>query len=323
MPKKAFVTGGTGFIGINLLNLLVQVVALHRSSSDLTAVKKLPVSLREGSVTDLHSLQQAIPEDTDTIFHLAGDTNMWSKRNDLQHEINVSGTKNMVTAAAEKKVGTFIHTSSVAAWGKMSGTVTEETPQKGKNSWVNYEYTKWAGEQEALKGQESGMNVVILNPAAVTGPHDKNNWGRLFIALKEGTLPGIANGCLSIAHVQHVVQAHLAAAHSAGNGGRYILGGVNCCFADFVKTIARVSDITDTPKQIPNSLFKLYARILDLTSKVTGKEPDLTPELAKIMTRQNVSFSSQKAINELDYEIPPLEKSVTDCYRWLKKEDLI
>jgi len=41
------------------------------------------------------------------------------------------------------------------------------------------------------------------------------------------------------------------------------------------------------------------------------------------MTRKNVSYSSQKAIQELDYSIPPMQKSVQDCYLWLNKEGLI
>lgn len=328
MRRKAFVTGGTGFIGINLLKLLINkgwdVTALHRATSDLSEISRLPLNLTEGSVTDPESLHDAIPENTEVVFHLAGDTNMWSKRNDYQYQVNVAGTKNMVIAAAEKNVKTFIHTSSVAAWGTMEGRqVSEQTPQKGKDSWVNYEFTKWAGEQEALKGMHRGMDVVILNPAAVTGPHDKNNWGRLFIALKEKKLPAISDGCLSIAHVEQVVKAHLKAVDRGRKGEHYILAGVNCKITELIDTIIDVSEISNSPKRIPRSLFKLYANTLDIISTFTNTEPNLTPELAKIMSRRNLSFSSQKAIDELDYKIPPLETSVKDCYQWLKKEQLI
>jgi len=75
MPKKAFVTGGAGFIGINLIKLLLdegwEVTALHWASSDLTYLGKLPVKRKVGSVTDLNSLVEAFPNDIDTVFHLA------------------------------------------------------------------------------------------------------------------------------------------------------------------------------------------------------------------------------------------------------------
>ena len=78
MAQTAFVTGGTGFIGLNLVQELVnqgwQVTALHRETSDLTYLSRFPVDLTEGSVTDIDSLRSAVPAGTDVIFHVAGDT---------------------------------------------------------------------------------------------------------------------------------------------------------------------------------------------------------------------------------------------------------
>ncbi len=328
MQNSAFVTGGTGFIGINLIHRLVQegwnVTALHRNTSDLTYIEELPITLREGSITDPESLEAAMPGDTDVVFHLAGSTNMWSRNNDLQTRINVNGTEHTARIAAQKGANSFIHTSSIAAWGNMDGEISEATPQKGGRSWVNYESSKYEGEQRVLR-YKGDMKVVILNPSFVVGPYDKNNWGRLFIALKEGGLPGITNGCISISHVDEVVKAHIAAVKKGRNGQRYILAGENCSFSDFVRAIAEVSDIPDSdiPPRIPAFLLKIYARAADIVSSFTGNEPDITPELAKLMTRSNINFSSEKAIRELDYDIPPLEQSVRDCHRWLKEEGLI
>jgi dihydroflavonol-4-reductase len=64
MAQTAFVTGGTGFIGINLIELLVnegwEVTALHRSTSNLTYLKRFPIKLAEGSITDPESLDRAM-----------------------------------------------------------------------------------------------------------------------------------------------------------------------------------------------------------------------------------------------------------------------
>ena len=75
MPNKtAFVTGGTGFIGLNLVEHLTQsgweVVALHRSSSRLTHLQNYPVRLVEGAIEDRASLERAMPEDADAVFHV-------------------------------------------------------------------------------------------------------------------------------------------------------------------------------------------------------------------------------------------------------------
>ncbi|MGB5311478.1 MAG: NAD-dependent epimerase/dehydratase family protein, partial [Polyangiales bacterium] len=116
MGRTAFVTGGTGFIGINLIELLVSegwdVTALHRPTSNLSYLKRLPIKLVEGSITDRASLERAIPGGTEVVFHVAGDTSFWSKKNAQQNAINIDGTRNMVEVSAAKGVATFIHTSS-------------------------------------------------------------------------------------------------------------------------------------------------------------------------------------------------------------------
>ena len=324
MAKNAFVTGGTGFIGTTLINKLVdngwQATALYRESSTRAPLNNLSITWVKGSVTNRQSLISAIPENCGVVFHLAGDTNLWSKHNSRQTAVNVEGTKNIVAASGRNNVRVFIHTSSVAAWGDISGTVSEETPQQGGDSWINYERTKWAGEREALKGQNDGMRVIILNPANVIGPHDKNNWGRLFFALHNNELPFIANGSVSITHVKAVVDAHLAAVKWGQSGERYILGGEYHPFPQFVRCINNVSNANNMPVTIPPFLFRGIARISTGFAALTNNKPAVTPELARLMTRNNIVYSSQKAMNELGYDIPPMEQSVRDCYEWLKAE---
>ena len=54
--KTAFVTGATGFLGLNLVDCLCQggwdVVALHRASSDLRYLKRFPARFAEGTIED-------------------------------------------------------------------------------------------------------------------------------------------------------------------------------------------------------------------------------------------------------------------------------
>lgn len=327
MHRHAFVTGGTGFIGTNLIKLLLQqnweVTALYRSSSRRLSLKDLPVQWKKGSVTDCHSLINAISSDADTVFHLAGDTNLWAQNNERQRSINVDGTANVVAAAVHNNVKTFVHTSSVAAWGNISGEVTEQHTQYGGESWINYQRTKWAGERKAFEGLKHGMKVMVLNPANVIGPHDTNNWGRLFFALKNDELPCIADGCVSVAHVENVARAHLAATDQGEAGNRYILGGEHHQFSDFVACINCVSSAGNMPKVVHPLLFRGYAKLSSAMAALFTCEPDLTPELAHLMTRKNVTYSSQKAKKQLGYSIPAMRKSVEDCYCWLESENIL
>lgn len=326
MARTAFVTGGTGFIGVNLVERLVaegwNVTALHRPTSNLTYLRRFPIALAEGSVTDHESLLRAIPEGTDVVFHVAGDVSFWSKNDARQNAINIDGTRYMVEAAAARGVGTFIHTSSTSAWGRVRGEITEDTPSPGASSWINYERSKYLGELEALRGVERGMKVVVLNPAEVAGPYDTTSFGRLFFLLRDGALPGVSAGSVSVTHVHDVVQAHIAAVDLGRNGERYLLAGERHQFDEFVGEIARVSG-RKAPRALPAWLFKVYGRLSVAIAAVTGKEPDVTPEIAEVMTDRGVTFQSDKAIRELGYRIQPMSAGVGDNYAWLVAEGLL
>ncbi len=99
MQKTAFITGGTGFLGTNLIKALCatgwKITALHRKTSTLKYIKDFPIDLIEGSITDKASLVRAMPENTAVVFHVAGDTSAWSKKNDQQTAIHVKGTQNL------------------------------------------------------------------------------------------------------------------------------------------------------------------------------------------------------------------------------------
>jgi dihydroflavonol-4-reductase len=100
--RHAFVTGGAGFLGLNLIEQLTaegwQVAALHRATSDLSEITRFPVDLVAGDLTDTASLRRALPQAVDAVFHLAADTSVWSRHDNRQTRINVDGTRNVVPA---------------------------------------------------------------------------------------------------------------------------------------------------------------------------------------------------------------------------------
>ena len=182
MPS-AFVTGGTGFVGLNLIQLLRaqhwDVTACHRQSSNLELIRRFSPRLVVADVVDRQQLLAAMPERPDAVFHLAASVNFWRPKNDEQTRINVEGTRNAVEAALERKARRFIHMSSVAAWGPADGDVIDETsPSRAPGHPVNYFRTKWLSEQEVLRGIERGLEAVFINPANILGPYDPNTWSR-------------------------------------------------------------------------------------------------------------------------------------------------
>lgn len=324
MSKTAFVTGGTGFLGINLLQELCrlgwEVTALHRPSSEIKYIQDLPIKLVEGSITDRASLEAVIPQGTEVVFHIAGDTNMWRPNNDRQRQINVEGTRNMIEVAAAKGVETFIHTSSVSAWGNVKGMIDESVPQRGKDSWINYEKTKWEGEQVALEGRKLGLKVVSINPASIVGPYDLTSWAQIFFALRDKDIPGVTPGNNSFVHVDDVVAAHILAVEKGQDGHRYILSGENAPIQTLVAEIAQNMGINKVPPQIPAPILKLVANLSYFFGRIRGKEPRITPEIASFMSRKDYAFSNAKALREFGYTPRPWREGIKANYEWLKQE---
>lgn len=325
MARTAFVTGGTGFVGLNLVQRLMNdgwdVAALHRRSSDLTYLKRFAPRLVVGDITDAASLDAVLPQGIDTLFHVAGNTNLWRRRNVEQTRDNVVGTRNVVEAALKKGVRRLIVTSSISAYGPVSGEITEETPSRAEHSRVNYELTKWRAQEIARAATARGLEVVIMQPGAILGPYDIGTWSRLFAVVRDGKLPGVPPVRLTFAHVREVVGAHVAAADKGENGGQYLLGGENASMLELVREIARLLGKPAPQKEIPLALLKILARVQDFVSNLTGKEPQLTPEMVEGFGKHTVNPA--KAIRELGFKIVPLKEMVKDCYDWMKAEGRI
>ncbi|MFY0687160.1 MAG: NAD-dependent epimerase/dehydratase family protein [Cyclobacteriaceae bacterium] len=325
--KTAFVTGGTGFLGINLIRALCDqnwsITALHRATSDLTYIKDLPIKLAEGSITEKATLCDAIPTNASVVFHLAGDTNLWSKKNAQQTEVNVTGTQNLIDAAIDKGAKKFIHTSSISAWGSARGNVTEETPQCGGQSWINYEKSKFLGEQVALENANRGIDVTIINPGSIVGAFDKSSWAQMFFAIRNGELPGVPPGTNSFVHVNDVVQALIIASEKGKPGERYLVTGTDSTLQELAAHMAKVMGLAKVPKKLPKWLLMTVARLGMISSAFTGKEPTITPEKVELLSRKGFGYSNDKALAQFNYTSTPWQQGVQESYDWLIREGLL
>jgi nucleoside-diphosphate-sugar epimerase len=318
--KSAFVTGATGFVGLNLVEELVrqgwQVTALHRVKSDLAELGRFPVTLMPGDITDAASLRAAMPEDVDAVFHVAGNTNLWSRRNARQTRENVEGTRNVVATAGARGAKKLVLTSSIAAYGEQSGELTEATKSNAEKSWINYQRTKWLAEEEVRKGIRAGLPATILNPGAIIGRYDTGGWARLFHLVAQDRLPGALPGEVSAAHVGEVVKAHVAAAERGKTGENYILAGTRTSFAEMLGLIAELLGKPPPKRVLSPGLLRIIARVQGMRAAITGKPPQLTPESVALSTRK-ISCPSTKAQQELGFKIVPIQTMLQDCYDWL------
>ena len=208
--KKAIVTGATGCIGRNLVDILEkddwEITVLHRKSSDLSRLKGCKVKAVETNFYDQESAIQAIPENANVIFHIAANLSHDPREKDQQWKDNVLATKNLAEAAIIKNVGRFIFTSTGAT--DTYFFKGEEDCAKIKDGYVQ---TKRLSELELYKCISKDLDFVILQPAIVIGKYDYNNYSQIFQLIKAGKLSRTFAGNFIFGDAEHIAQAHLNA----------------------------------------------------------------------------------------------------------------
>jgi nucleoside-diphosphate-sugar epimerase len=323
---KAFVTGGAGFLGYHLVRLLVeqgwQVSVLDRIASRREEFTELGVTFYPGSVTDRQRLGELLEPDLDAVFHIAGNTSLWS-RNDRQQSIdNVEGTRNMLSAAKASKVKRFIHTSSFTVYGFHPQPFTENSSSRLQHAGINYFKSKALAEQQVKAAAANSLDAVILNPANIMGPYDYRNWSQLFMLIDRERLPGAPPGKGSFAFVEDVATAHLAAFQRGRRGENYLLGGIDISYLQLIQAIGRQLQRKVPTRATPGWLLAGLAGLQDGLSRFTHREPDLTPEKARFFSG-NLCCDDTKARQELGYRCAGLEKILHSTADWLYAEGLI
>ncbi|BFG80710.1 SDR family oxidoreductase [Paraburkholderia terrae] len=268
---------------------------------------------------DATSLKAALA-DCEAVFHAAADTSMWRPQATAQTATNVLGTENLLRAAEWAGVQAFVHTSSVSAYSHLAhGTLVESTPQRGAESWINYERTKYLGEQAVRR---ASVPWIIFNPSHILGPGDRHNWARLIMLVDREKLPGIPPGSGSFADVREIARAQVRAWQRNSFGKAYLVGGQHASFVDFVQHLGAALGKRTPSRATPAWALMTFARVADAWSRVSGREPDVTPESATLVC-QALRVDSSKARRELQYVETPLDTLIDDTLAWMRQEGLV
>jgi len=263
-----------------------------------------------------------LPVGVDCVFHAAGDTNMWSRHDARQNRINIDGTRNVVEVALAQRARRLVHTSSISAYGIQTGRIDEDSPQLGGRSWINYQRSKYAAEQEVRAGIARGLDAVIMNPAAIVGRYDTTGWAQVILRVDAGRLPGVPPGGGSYCHARAVAQAHISAAERGRCGENYLLSGADATTLEFVRMVSEALGRPAPKRTTPAWVLGLIGRIGAWTAYVTNREPRLTPEIAATVSR-TIYVDCTKAQHELGNVPTGLRAMIGETVAWLAAEGLL
>jgi nucleoside-diphosphate-sugar epimerase len=308
IPRSAFVTGGSGFIGAALIRRLVAggstVRALARSDRSATAIAELGAEPVRGDLQDVAAMT-AGAEGAKTAFHLAAKVEQWGRREEFRRD-NVDGTANTLAACAAAGVERFVHCGTEAAIlaGDPVVNADESAPLR-PDSPALYSATKAEAERVAREASHEGFETVVVRPRFVWGAGDTTLLPAMIAAAEAGRWAWIDGGThrTSITHVDNVVEALLLGAERGRGGEAYfVTDGEPVVFREFISLMLEARGVEPPTRSIPGAVAGAVARGGELAWRVLPLpgEPPLT-RFALWFASQECTLDDSKARRELGY----------------------
>ena len=318
---KAFVTGGTGFIGSHLVDQLLknqndEIHCLVRTSDKWLQDKDI---IRvKGSLHDLPALRKGM-ENADVVYHIAGVVMAPSQH--IFDQANVAATENVLRLAMKLKVPKLVVLSSLAACGpSLKRPLTEEDPLIPV---TKYGESKKRMEQMIAEVADDSISVTVVRPPAVYGPREDQifsvfqmaSW-RLFPVVDAGK-----ESRVSLLHVNDLVDGILLAASQNKPGVEtYFISSEELYTWDQIReATAEIFGHKLFPIKISPKLLEMIGNFVETAASLIGRYPVINRDKSRELGMQ-WTCSVDKAKSRLGFrQKTDLKKGLTDTIHWYKK----
>ena len=324
----ALVTGGSGFIGGHLIDQLlekgwaVRVLDPHPPRQE----RDPRVTWRRGSVTDAN-LAAIACAGAQQVFHLAALSQLWVPAPAAYGQVNVWGTRTMLTAAAKAGVDLFVHTSTeviLRGWRDgNSDAVTEDEPLPDESALAGpYSRSKYRAEKAVREAADSGMPVRIVYPTVPVGPGDLNRTPptRMIAQILTDPPPARLASLFNLVDVASVADGMIRTAEHGTDGGRYLLGGDHWTYDQIAQHLAPLARRPSPRRQIPYALAVGFAHVDSAISRLTRKPPTAPVEGVRLV-RHPTRISSAHAAQALGWTPADTGAALTGAAQWLLQND--
>ncbi|MEM9014981.1 MAG: NAD-dependent epimerase/dehydratase family protein [Pseudomonadota bacterium] len=321
MTHRNLVTGGAGFVGKALVSAL-RARGEYVRSFDLAA----PCHADDirGSILDGEALSRALAG-IDSVFHLAGNAQLWSSDPGLFDRINWQGTQIVIDAAIQAGVTKFVHCSSLTTLVGRSTPIGPSTADETIRLSVDdmlgpYPRSKLLAEHLVERVAADDIDGIIVLPTEPIGPGDEAMTPptQMICDFAAERTPAYIDCILNFVPVLSLAEGMIAARNNGRSGERYLLGGANTSMTDLLTLIGRLSN-AKTPRTKMPYWVALAAGAIDtkVVSLLTNKSPKAPLTGVRLAGRQ-VSFSSEKASSELSWAATPFEPALEAMLAWLR-----
>jgi len=225
------------------------------------------------------------------------------KSQKLMHEINVTGTDNVLSLALELGISRVVYVSSALYYGNTGSEMRDETFQRQEPFYFYYEQTKAEAHEIAQQYEQRGLPLVIACPAHVVGPNDHSIYGYFLRMYLNQLMPPYAwagDTIHSPVHVNDVAGGIALTAEKGRMGETYVLAGQST-------KVREVLQIWGTHKGRFKVRFYIPFWLATLTFAPMGpllrwiRLPAFISRETVAASKVSLTFSSAKAQQELGW----------------------
>lgn len=330
------VTGGTGIVGVHVLNELLErgrsIRALHRPGSDRELVRRIlrhyhadgdaryhRIEWAEGDLLEQDSLNDAM-RGVERVFHCAALVSFDPRDRKALFLHNITGTANVVNAMLANGVGRLGHVSSTATIGfRPDGSANDETvPFKADRSASAYAISKHEAELEVQRGIAEGLHAIMVNPCVVIGPGPR---GRSSMTIIERVRKGsrfFSTGSNAVVDARDVAVALVRLTDEGTSGERHLLIGENISYRQLFDTISAVAGTPAPTRSLAPWMLGLAWRAERLRTLFGGR-PLITQVSARTASRERL-YDGRKARQLLGIDPRSAREAVENTERFLRAQ---
>lgn len=324
MERLYMITGANGHLGNTLIRQLlarkqrVRGLILPEETGLLEGVEYV-----QGDIRDPYSLERffdGIQGYEVIVIHTAGIVDIAEKVSPALYEVNVVGTRRLLSACLNHSIKRLVYVSSVHALPEKGHFhVLQEVRHFSPDSVVGgYAKTKAEATQAVLDAVACGLDAVIVHPSGILGPYDtsRNHLVQLVSDYIHGHLPACVRGGYDFVDVRDVAQGCLAAADFGRTGECYILSNRHYEIKELLGMIRSLQGGKKLPS-LPLWMAKIATPFIELDAKRRHRRP-LYTRYSLYTLQSNDKFSHDKATKELGYHPRDLYQTLADTIAWMK-----
>ncbi len=330
MYEKYLITGASGFLGSTIIERLIassaKIYALTLSGDRLA--DKLPKSVVkiDGDVCDIASLDEFFEEadESTCVIHCAGIVSVATNPGRRIYDVNVDGTKNMLSFSLERKVAKFVYVASVHAIPEQQkGQPIKEVGEFSPDIiYGDYSKSKAMAAQAVLDAAKQGLNACVVFPSSIIGPNDEEKGSviSMLAACAEGKLRVAVKGGYDFVDVRDVADGIVACTEKGEKGEGYILSGRFASIKEIVECAKDVAGVDKRVLYFPIFAAKAVAPLYERIAIRKKAKLFFTPYSIKVLS-SNGRFSNEKAKTQLEFCPRPLAETIADTVMWLRSEN--